>query len=202
MQNNEIWRDVVGYEGLYMVSENGAVRNCKTNKVLATKVERQTGYCKVNLSKNGVSKWTLLHRVIAKAFIPNPENKPCIDHINTNRQDNRLTNLRWVTHTENMNNPLSKIKISEAGLGHRHTEETKRKMSQTRMGHPTSETTRQKIKMSNPNKRPVICLDTNEVFNTYNDAGRKYGLGLWLALKENRRYKGMMFKYMDTAYAS
>lgn len=53
---------------------------------------------------------TFLHRVIAIVFIPNPDNKPCVDHINGDRFDNRVENLKWVTHKENMANPLTKQK--------------------------------------------------------------------------------------------
>ena len=60
------------------------------------------GYMQVHLCKNGKTKTFLVHRLLATAFIPNPENKPCIDHLNGIRDDNRLENLRWVTHKENM----------------------------------------------------------------------------------------------------
>ena len=54
-----------------------------------------------------------VHRMVAELFIPNPANKPFVDHINTDRLDNRVVNLRWVTQTENMNNPLTKERIKE-----------------------------------------------------------------------------------------
>ena len=66
------------------------------------------GYLQVNLS--GIRVPQLVHRLVAKAFIPNPENKPFIDHINGNRADNRIENLRWVTQRENVNNPNTKYK--------------------------------------------------------------------------------------------
>tara|TARA_R110000765_G_scaffold350658_1_gene440679 strand:+ start:44 stop:523 length:480 start_codon:yes stop_codon:yes gene_type:complete len=63
----------------------------------------KNGYMIVSFSKNGKQKKFVVHRLLAIAFIPNPENKPCIDHINGTKDDNRLENLRWVTHKENMN---------------------------------------------------------------------------------------------------
>ena len=79
-----------------------------------------------------------IHRAVAELFIPNPENKPEVDHINTDIFDNRAENLRWVTKKENQNNPLTKKHMSEAltgkPSGHKgkpHSEETKRKISET-----------------------------------------------------------------------
>ena len=64
------------------------------------------GYHQVNLS--GIHKAAYVHRLVAEAFVPNPENKPTVDHINGNRADNRIVNLRWVTQRENVNNPNTK----------------------------------------------------------------------------------------------
>tara|TARA_R110002126_G_scaffold255862_1_gene398890 strand:+ start:439 stop:915 length:477 start_codon:yes stop_codon:yes gene_type:complete len=64
--------------------------------------KRPDGYMQVALYKNGKRKMFKVHRLLAIAFIPNPENKRCVDHINGIRDDNRLENLRWVTHSENM----------------------------------------------------------------------------------------------------
>ena len=66
------------------------------------------GYLQVNLS--GIRIPQLVHRLVAEAFLPNPENKPCVDHINGNRLDNRVENLRWVSHKENCNNPNTRYK--------------------------------------------------------------------------------------------
>ena len=89
-----------------------------------------------------------IHRAVAELFIPNPENKPFVDHINTDPLDNKACNLRWVTQKENCNNPLTRIHISEAMQGMIFSAERKRKISEShrgKPGKPCSEETKQKI---------------------------------------------------------
>lgn len=105
----EIWKDVNGYTGLYQISNLGNVK--RNNKILKPYFNSK-GYYRVDLYKDGIEKKYTVHRLVAEHFIPNPDNKPCIDHINTNKTDNRVENLRWVTHKENNNNPKSKYKQS------------------------------------------------------------------------------------------
>lgn len=89
-----------------------------------------------------------IHRAVAELFIPNTENKLCIDHINTIKTDNRVENLRWVTYKENMNNSLTTMRISDSHKGKLRrpfSEETKRKMSEAHKGKSFSEEHKQKI---------------------------------------------------------
>lgn len=109
----EIWAPVPGYEGLYSVSTLGAVRseprvvkskNGVQKKLRGRKLvlrKNRTGYNMVFLSENGHPKIYQVHRLIAAAFIPNPENKPCINHKNGVRNDNRVDNIEWCTASEN-----------------------------------------------------------------------------------------------------
>ena len=91
-----------------------------------------------------------IHRAVAELFVPNPENKPEIDHINTDRYDNRACNLRWVTHKENCNNPLTKQHTSESMKGMVYYEDRNRKISEALKGKPKSE--RHKQNMSKAQK--------------------------------------------------
>lgn len=117
---NEIWKDIKGYENLYQISNMGRVKsldridnNNHHKKEQILKIKEYKGYCYIKLSKCGKQTQFLLHRLVAENFIPNPENKPCIDHINTDKTDNRVENLRWVTQKENVNNPISISKMKK-----------------------------------------------------------------------------------------
>lgn len=138
----EIWKDIEDYEG-YQVSNFGRVRSLDRydgrgwwiNGCILKPTMDKKGYLTVGLSKNNQRKTFKVHRLVALHFIPNIENKPEIDHINTIKADNTVflnedgsvnyekTNLRWVTPKENSNNPLSIVNKSESKKGiknHRH----------------------------------------------------------------------------------
>lgn len=99
----EIWNNISGFEE-YQVSNLGRVKH--KNKILKPR-KNKGGYLSVALWSNKVRKDKLLHRLVAEAFIPNPDNKSEIDHINADKTNNRVENLRWCTRKENINNPLN-----------------------------------------------------------------------------------------------
>ena len=106
--NREVWVDVIGYEGLYQASNMGRVKSlnyCRRGyaKILTPST---TGTCrdkryKVTLFKDGIGEVYLVHRLVAKTFIPNPENKRTINHIEGNPANNNVNNLEWATSSEN-----------------------------------------------------------------------------------------------------
>lgn len=100
----------------YMINRSGDILSTLTNKVLKP-AKHKSGYVLVSLRKEGKSYTQKLHRLIAKAFIPNPENKPFIDHINGIRDDNRIENLRWCTNQENVSFPLAVENNRKARIG-------------------------------------------------------------------------------------
>ena len=118
---SEIWKPVKGFEGLYEVSNMGNVRSvdryvmsgnhgnqyCLFKGKPKKSFPDSKGYLRVRLCKNNKAKNYSVHRLAANAFIPNPNNLPCIDHINTIKTDNRVENLRWCSYKENSNNPLT-----------------------------------------------------------------------------------------------
>ena len=94
----EEWKDVVGYEGLYEVSNLGNVRNKQTKKVLKPTLGKRWGYYKLNLYKDGIMKSKTIHRLVAEAWIPQVEvDKDQVNHINEIKTDNRVENLEWCT---------------------------------------------------------------------------------------------------------
>ena len=114
----EEWRDVVGYEGIYMVSNYARVISIKTDiedklrtrtkepKLISVQqvLRNNKLYNNVRLYKNKKSRLLYLHRIVAEAFIPNPNNYPEVDHLDRNGLNNIPNNLRWCTHKENQNN--------------------------------------------------------------------------------------------------
>ena len=95
----EIWKDVVGYERLYQVSDKGNVYSFKTYRLLT--LNKTNLYTRVGLTKNGKTILKKVHRLVTKAFIENTNNFPCVNHLNKNKHDNRVENLEWITHHAN-----------------------------------------------------------------------------------------------------
>jgi hypothetical protein len=97
---NEIWKDVPGYEQHYAVSSLGRVGSIRRGYLLQPVVTRKK-YTRVALQKNGQRKDFFVHRLVAMAFLANPENLPEVNHVNGNRFMNRLENLEWVSRRDN-----------------------------------------------------------------------------------------------------
>lgn len=106
----EIWKDINGFEGLYQISNLGRVKSIRNNIILK-QTYCKSNYLKVKLSKNCKQKTIQVHRLVTETFIPNPDNKPQVNHIDGNKENNHIDNLEWVTAKENTEHAI-KIGIS------------------------------------------------------------------------------------------
>jgi hypothetical protein len=113
MEENEIWKDITGFEGMYQVSNLGRVKSLrreiicnKGKRIVEERILKQTinnsGYFNLQLTKESKYYQKTVHRLVLEAFVDNPENKEQINHINAIKNDNRLINLEWSTRKENM----------------------------------------------------------------------------------------------------
>ena len=99
----EIWKDVVGYEGLYQVSNLGRVKSIRKDKIMSTPLNAKDGYLRVNLKKNGTQKQTLVHRLVEESFVENKNGFTQVNHIDEDKTNNCETNLEWCTAKYNSN---------------------------------------------------------------------------------------------------
>lgn len=229
----EIWKDVVGYEGYYQVSNLGRVRSLDRitsngrkikGKILSTKVNTPPYYPRVSLSVNGKMKLVQVHRLVAQAFVynPDPEHKTQVGHKDESRTNNRADNLEWVTPKENSNMPLHRERVSKANEGKVLSAETKSKISLSQKGkykgeknpfynkHHTNET---KKKMSDikkmtyqggnhPQAKKVVC--DNIVYGSAVEASKALNINrntlkCWLngSNKMPKEWKDRGLRYFD-----
>lgn len=175
MKPNENFRFLKGFQN-YLIGDQGTVYSLLKRKPLKT--HKIKGYEQVQLVSAGKLKMMLVHRLVALAFIPLEEGKDYVDHIDGNRSNNSVTNLRWCTKLENNNNPITKERISKTLLGGKRTEEQRERMRQAQqkakpmLGKHHSKETLDKFKhringmkgkfgKDNPNSKPVAMLDVD-----------------------------------------
>ena len=162
----EVWKDIPGWEGYYQVSNMGRAKSVArinihkdgSTHLIKERIRKQTcsgpgrKYLGFSSYKEGAPRRIYLHKAVASAFIPNPLNKPCVDHIDTNTFDNRVENLRWCTYSENLKNPITSQRMSLSKSGSNCYFYGKKRL----------------------HSRPLLCIHpdgTEEIFNSIYDAG-------------------------------
>lgn len=109
----EIWKDIPNYENLYQISNLGRIKslqNYRKYNILTPRIKK--GYYTIGLRKNGKRKWYLIHRLVAKTFIPNNDNLPQVNHIDENKLNNRVNNLEWCNASYNNNYGTRQERVS------------------------------------------------------------------------------------------
>lgn len=184
----------------YTSSENGVISNNNTGRIL--KQDTSTGYSTVVLSNNGTKRRFLVHRLVAEIYIPNNEGKPCVNHINGIKTDNRIENLEWVTYSENERHSHDIL-----GKKIKHSEETKRKISQLAKGRDMSKAVKASAdkRRGKPSHKRVCVyqfdLENNFIkkFNSLSEAAKSVNgvLSAFSALKRKtlKTYKGYIWKF-------
>ncbi|MDY0104630.1 MAG: NUMOD4 domain-containing protein [Lentimicrobium sp.] len=158
----EIWKDIVGYEGLYQVSTHGRIRSSYRTggyRYRYLSISKTSRYPKVILAKNKKHTHFSVHRLVAIAFIKNHKKLPCVNHINEIKTDNRAVNLEWCTHQQNTNHGNNRKKISD--------------------WHKKNSPLKGKSGFLSKSSKPVIQLSENEttlnIFGSAREAGRYLG---------------------------
>jgi hypothetical protein len=167
--SKEIWKDIKGYESRYKISNLGRVKSLLSNKILTNNLG-SAGYYQVSLYKDDKGKSTTIHRLISIHFIDNPLNKPCVNHIDSNRKNNNIENLEWCTQGENL----------------QHARNT---------GRLTLDSLKKKVKSYNPITKEVIVYD---YLNLVKKSGFAPGLVCYCAkgIIKNKTHKGLIWDYV------
>lgn len=181
---NQTWKTIPDYED-YLISDCGVVYNIKSNRLCKIS-PNQYGYFAVCLLKDGVLHSKLLHQLLGIAFIPNPENKTTIDHINRIISDNRLENLRWATPKEQSENQSRNIIVKDEITGKEY---------------PTFKSF--KKENSKVNSICVYCVENDKVYENWKELAQELfpdkkiktvSTGVHRAIAENRPYCGYRFQ--------
>lgn len=181
-----VWKDIKGYEELYKISNYGKVFSKIKNRILSP--YKVNGYLQIDLYRNAKRKHCRIHRLVAEAFIPNPNNHPIINHKDEDKINNHTSNLEWCTNEYNSNYGTRNSRIGEKNKGKKISIEQKKRISKLNKG--------KRKGGENPNSKKVICITTGERFDCMLDAKRKYkissGSNIISCCRGRRNYCGKL----------
>lgn len=191
----EEWKDIQGYEDMYMVSNLGNVISLKREEPYLMKHHEHNGYLYVMLSIDGVKRFVTIHRLVAVAFIPNPDNLPEVNHKDEDKTNNHVENLEWCSREYNASYGTVKERISKSNKGKKLSEKTKKLMSEHNW--MTGRTGEQ-----HPNAKAVLCYDMQGNFvkrypsmaATEEDGFSRFGVNA-CCRHRSKHHRGHIFKY-------
>lgn len=220
----EIWKDIQGYEGLYQISNLGRIKSLERDIIYSNgKIQHYKGkiltpnsdkddYKTIKLCKNGIIKRYLVHRLIAITFIPNPDNLPCVNHKDENKQNNNIENLEWCSVAYNNCYGSRLEKLSSKMKGRKVSEETKQKIrvSKKLINRPVSEKHHQSIIKSNKETKGKKVLqyslngDLIKVWNTTREVDVEFGKSVHSSISrccmgKQKTAQGFIWKYKDVS---
>jgi hypothetical protein len=178
---NYIWEVIPDYED-YLISDNGDVYNIKSDRFCKASLNKD-GYYRVCLLKEGILHNKLLHQLMGIVFLPNPDNKPTVDHINRVRTDNRLENLRWATQFEQNQNREINIVVKDEITGKEYG-------------------SYRAYKRENKGWIFIKCEETGKIYNSWRELAEEIfpdkivktvAVGVLRSIKANRTYCGYHF---------
>lgn len=197
----EIWKDIKDFEGLYQISNLGRVKSLNYNRTGKEKIlsllDNGSGYFKVCLCSNGKVKQLYVHRLVAEAFIPNPNNLPEVNHKSEIKSQNNVENLEWCTAKYNMNYGTARERTVEKCKGKKRSEEIRNKLSESHKG-----------KYNTKCSKPVLQINksTNEIikeFPSTKEVQRQFGFSQSCISAccngKRKTHKGFIWRYKESA---
>lgn len=149
IKSAEIWKDIEGTNGKYIVSNDGKVATLRKRKKLLTLTKQRSGYLYAMVEIDGKQVNKRVNRLVATAFIENPNNLPFVNHIDGCKTNNRAENLQWVTNSQNMKHAHANGLVKK----HVFTDEERKQISEKLKGHKVSEETRKKMSLAQKGKK-------------------------------------------------
>lgn len=217
----EIWKPVPEFENLYEINNRGDVRsldkivtyydprwNRNTSRIWKSHPIKQfitSGYYFVSLRKDNEYHFRYVHRLVAQVFIPNPNNKPQVNHKNGDKKDNNVDNLEWVTESENIQHLYSVLGFQGGMKGKHLSKEHKLKLSSALKGkkHIKHNYTENSIKqlLQSRGCKPVRCMTDNKTFRSAANAADFYKCCISTVLSSIRSCRptrtGLQFEYIS-----